>query len=52
MTKEAIQSTLEDYAAAYCAKDIDALMNGFGIKPTITQIFFDKKYPVKRLRSY
>ncbi len=29
MTKEAINLTLEDYAKAYCAKDIDSLMNVF-----------------------
>ena len=29
MDKEAIMATLEDYAAAYCAKDIDALMKVF-----------------------
>ena len=29
MEKEAIMKTLEDYAAAYCAKDIDSLMRVF-----------------------
>lgn len=27
--KEAIMATLEDYATAYCAKEIDALMSVF-----------------------
>ena len=29
MEKEAIMATLEDYASAYCEKDIDALMKVF-----------------------
>ena len=38
MTKEAIQSTLEDYTAAYCAKDIDALMSVFDDTDNISVI--------------
>lgn len=38
MTKEAIKSTLEDYAEAYCAKDIDALMRVFDDTDNISVI--------------
>lgn len=38
MTKEAIQSTLEDYANAYCAKDIDSLMRVFDDSDNISVI--------------
>ena len=38
MTKEAIYSTLEDYAEAYCAKVIDALMRVFDDSDNISVI--------------
>jgi ketosteroid isomerase-like protein len=38
MTKEAIQATLDDYAKAYCAKDIDALMLVFDDSENISVI--------------
>jgi|GEM_PF-663165 len=38
MNKNAIQATLEDYAKAYCAKDIDALMHVFDDTDNISVI--------------
>jgi len=38
LTKEAIQVTLENYAKAYCAKDIDALMRVFDNSENISVI--------------
>ena len=38
MTKEAIKSTLVDYAKAYCEKDIDALMRVFDDSDNISVI--------------
>lgn len=38
MTKDSITSTLEDYAQAYCAKDIDALMHVFDDTDNISVI--------------
>jgi ketosteroid isomerase-like protein len=38
MTKEAIHATLEDYAEAYCAKDIDSLMRVFDDSDNISVI--------------
>ena len=38
MSKEAIKSTLEDYAKAYCEKDIDALMRVFDDSDNISVI--------------
>jgi ketosteroid isomerase-like protein len=38
MTKEAIFSTLDDYANAYCAKDIDSLMRVFDDDDNISVI--------------
>ena len=36
--REAVMATLEDYSAAYCAKDIDALMNVFDDTENISLI--------------
>jgi hypothetical protein len=38
MTKEAIKSTLEDYAEAYCSKNIDSLMKVFDDTDNISVI--------------
>ncbi|MFQ5448724.1 MAG: nuclear transport factor 2 family protein [Saprospiraceae bacterium] len=38
MTKDSITSTLEDYARAYCAKDIDAIMHIFDDTDNISVI--------------
>ena len=38
MTEEAINSTLEDYAKAYCAKDINSLMRVFDDTDNISVI--------------
>ena len=38
MTLKAIKSTLEDYAEAYCAKDIDSLMRVFDVSDNISVI--------------
>jgi ketosteroid isomerase-like protein len=38
MTEKEIQKTLEDYARAYCAKDIDALMQVFDDTDNISVI--------------
>jgi ketosteroid isomerase-like protein len=38
VTRAAINSTLEDYADAYCAKDIDALMRVFDASDNISVI--------------
>ena len=38
MTQEAIKATLEDYATAYCAKDIDSLMHVFDDTDNISVI--------------
>jgi len=38
MTIKAIQSTLEDYAKAYCAKDIDSLMSVFDDSDNISLV--------------
>ena len=36
--QDAVMATLEDYATAYCAKDIDALMNVFDDEKNISLI--------------
>jgi len=38
MTQETIKATLEDYATAYCAKDIDSLMHVFDDTDNISVI--------------
>ncbi len=38
MMREAIKSTLDDYASAYCAKDIDSLMHVFDDSDNISVI--------------